>query len=271
MLVRVKSTPRSPRKSVQIVYSQRIGSKVKQKIIKYIGVALDDKELEEANSPELKALANSIKAELEAKNQLPIYSPQEIEDMAKKVQDKKAQEKETNTILNKKESNRADYDVNLLDMLEEDRVIKGIHDIYGKLYDEMNFKSILPNPSRHMTASKALKEIVLARIANPDSKSASVDTLASKFGVNINLKSVYRMMDMIDDKQIKKLNTLVLTKTKSLLDDKIDVIYFDATTLYFESFSEDIDNPYDESEAIRKNGYSKDGKLKRVLELLNIT
>ncbi|MEA2079108.1 MAG: hypothetical protein U9P00_04490, partial [Pseudomonadota bacterium] len=29
---------------------------------------------------------------------------------------------------------RADYDVNLLDMIEEDRVIKGVHDIYGKLY-----------------------------------------------------------------------------------------------------------------------------------------
>jgi len=79
------------------------------------------------------------------------------------------------------------------------------------------------------------------------------------------------MMDMIDDKQIKKLNKLVLTQTKSLLDDKIDVIYFDATTLYFESFTEDIDNPEDKDEAIRKNGYSKDSKFNQpqvVLALL---
>ncbi|RLA71903.1 MAG: hypothetical protein DRG78_24585, partial [Epsilonproteobacteria bacterium] len=211
------------------------------------------------------ALANSIKAQLESKNQLPLYSPQEIEDLAQKALNKKAKESEPSGV------NRADYDVNLLDMLEEDRVIKGIHDIYGKLYTDMNFKSVLPNPTRNVATSKALKEIVLARVANPDSKSASVDTLASKFGVNINLKSVYRMMDMIDDKQIKKLNKLVLTHTKSLLDDKIDVIYFDATTLYFESFSEDIDNPQDENEAIRKNGYSKDGKFNQpqvVLALL---
>ncbi|PHS58470.1 MAG: hypothetical protein COB17_02515 [Sulfurimonas sp.] len=263
MFVRVKSTPKSPRKSVQIVHSHRVGSKVKQKIIKHIGVAFDDKELEE-----LKALANSIKAQLESKSQLPLYSPQEIEDLANKAVASKEKESK---LIKVSEVNREDYDVNLLDILEEDRIIKGIHDIYGKLYDEMNFKSVLPNPTRHMAASKALKEIVLARVANPDSKSGSVDTLASKFGVNINLKSVYRMMDMIDNSGIKKLNKLVLTKTKILLDDKIDVIYFDATTLYFESFTEDVDNPEDENEAIRKNGYSKDGKFNQpqvVLALL---
>jgi len=262
MFIRVKSTPNSPRRSVQIVHSQRVGSKVKQKIIKHVGVAVDDKELQE-----LKSLAVSLKAELESKNQLPLYSPQEIEDMASRAIDKKAKE----SVNKEDEINRADYDVNLLDILEEDRVIKGVHEIYGKLYDEINLKSIIPNPNRNVATSKALKEMVLARVANPDSKSGSVDMLSSKFGVNLNLKTVYRMMDMIDDKQIKKLNKLVLTQTKSLLDDKIDVIYFDATTLYFESFTEDIDNPEDADEAIRKNGYSKDGKFNQpqvVLALL---
>lgn len=77
------------------------------------------------------------------------------------------------------------------------------------------------------------------------------------------------MMDKITDNQIIKLNTLVLNQTKSLLDDKIDVIYFDATTLYFESFTEDIDS--EEEPALKKNGYSKDGKFNQpqvVLALL---
>ena len=262
MFIRVKSTPNSPRKSVQIVHSQRIGSKVKQKIIKHVGVAFNDKELQE-----LQSLAVSLKAELESKNQLPLYFPQEIEDMVNRACDQKDKE----SVKSEDEFNREDYAVNLLDILEEDRVIKGIHEIYGKLYDEINLKSIIPNASRHVAISKALKEMVLARVANPDSKSGSVDMLSSKFGVNLNLKTVYRMMDMIDDKQIKKLNKLVLTQTKSLLDDTIDVIYFDATTLYFESFTEDSDNPEDTNEAIRKNGYSKDGKFNQpqvVLALL---
>jgi hypothetical protein len=208
MFVRVKSTPKSPRKSVQIVHSHRVGSKVKQKIIKHVGVAFDDKELEE-----LKALANSIKSELESTNQLPLYTPQEIEALAQRKEKKDAKSSTDNIFLNSSEPNRDNYAVNLLDLLEEDRIIKGIHDVYGKLYDEMNFKSILPNPTRHQAASKALKEIVLARVANPDSKRGSVETLTSKFGVNLNLKAVYRMMDLIDDTQIKKLNKLVFTKT----------------------------------------------------------
>jgi len=261
MFVRVKSTPNSPRKSVQIVHSERLGSKVKQKIIKHVGIAIDDKELEE-----LKLLANAIKVELESKNQLPLYTPQEIESLTRRAKEKNSNNPKSKT----DEPNRDDYAVNLLDLLEEDRVIKGIHDVYGKLYDELQFKTILPNPTKNKATVKALKEIVLARVANPNSKSGSVNTLSSKFGVNLNLTTVYRMMDMIDTKRIKKLNKLVLHKTKTLLDDKIDVIYFDATTLYFESFSEDMDNPNDSDEAIRKNGYSKDGKFNQPQVVLTL-
>ncbi len=46
-------------------------------------------------------------------------------------------------------------------------------------------------------------------------------------------------MDKIDDKTIDRLNSLAYNQTKSLFDNKIDVIFFDATTLYFESFTED--------------------------------
>lgn len=253
MFVRVKSNPRSPRKTVQIVESKRIDGKVKQKVIKHIGVAADDKELED-----LKLFANSLKAKLELDGALPLYDPQDldIEASTKKVPQKK----------DTKEINSDDYNVNLLDLIEEDRIIKGIHDIYGRLYDEMNFKSVIPNASRNIAVSKALKEIVLARIANPESKKASVDMLASKFGVNIDLKTVYRMMDKIDDDRIIKLNKLVLTHTKDLLNNTIDIVYFDATTLYFESFTED-----EGDDAIKKNGYSKDGKFNQpqiVLALL---
>ena len=45
MFVRVKSTPNSPRQSVQIMQSVRIGDKVKQKIVRYVGIAMYDDEL----------------------------------------------------------------------------------------------------------------------------------------------------------------------------------------------------------------------------------
>jgi len=105
---------------------------------------------------------------------------------------KKAINQEDNNI------NRADYDVNLLDMIEEDRIIKGIHDVYGKLYDELGFDKLLYNPARNVASCKALKEIVLARVANPDSKRRSVLNLQENFAVNLDLKAVYKMMDKID-------------------------------------------------------------------------
>jgi transposase len=252
MYVRVKSNPRSPRKSVQIVESKRIDGKVKQRVIQHIGVAADEAELEE-----LKLFANSIKAKLELDGALPLYDPKDLDVT---VPAKKSTQPQENDM------NRDEYTVNLLDLIEEDRIIKGIHNIYGKLYDDMNFKSVLPNPARNVAISKALKEIVLARVANPDSKRASVDMLASKFGVNLDLKTVYRMMDAIGDDRIIKLNKLVLNHTKDLLNNTIDIVYFDATTLYFESFSED-----EGDDAIKKNGYSKDGKFNQpqvVLALL---
>lgn len=288
MFVRVKSTPNSPRKFVQIVHSERINGKVKQKIIKHIGVANDENELEE-----LKLFAHSIKTKLELDGVLPLYSVEEIEKLAnqahetnrekttQKEQTKQQKnietDKNTHPINNQDDEvlNRDDYDVNLLDMMEEDRVVKGIHDVYGKLYHEMGFDKLLAHSSANKTSIRVLKEIVLARIANPDSKKASVEMLQEKFGIHLDVKQVYRMMDKLDERHIVKLNTLVLNQTKSLLNDTIDVIYFDATTLYFESFSQDDDSFDSEDDtthnAIKKNGYSKDGKFNQpqvVLALL---
>ena len=199
MFIRVKSTPKSPRKSIQIVESKRIDGKVKQRIVKHVGVAANDEELEE-----LKLLANKFKIELESNGKLPLYTPQELEKLELKQQSKKTNKEDLDLVIN-----RDDYNVNLLDLIEEDRITKGIHDVYGKLYDELNFKTIIPNYSKNSASCKALKEIVLARIANPDSKKASVDKLASSFGVHLDLKTVYRMMDKITNEQIIKLNTLV--------------------------------------------------------------
>ena len=84
MFVRVKSTPKSPRKSVQIVSSARVNGKVKQTIVKHIGVAANDEELEE-----LKQLAAKFKAQLEAQETLPLYTPQELEKLELKQQSKK--------------------------------------------------------------------------------------------------------------------------------------------------------------------------------------
>lgn len=242
MFIRVKnkSTQEKYKKSVQIVHSFREKGKVKQKIVKHIGMASSDVHLEE-----LKLLAQSIQIQLENED-LSLFTPEELQkDLDKSHPDhvKAYYEDE-------------DYHVDIRSLEEESRVISGIHDIYGKMFDELNLRSIFANPARNVSSVQIFKDILLARIAKPDSKRGSVEMLEDNFGISIDLDRVYRMMDKLDDKAIEKLNTLSYNKTKALFDDKIDVIYFDATTIYFESFTEDTGE-----DAIRKNGYSKDLKF----------
>lgn len=241
MFIRIKKSKNSPKCSVQIVESKRVDGKVKQKIIKHMGTALEGEALES-----LKALAESVKLRIEQSGQLPFF----VEELSTTA--KTEAKSKTKDISKIEASDTEAFNVNLLDIKEERRVIKGIHDVYGKLYDELGFNKIITNPSRNKRSQEALKEIVLARVANPDSKRASVINLEQNFAVHLDLNLIYRMMDKIGDTEILKLNKLVYAQTKSLFKEKIDVIYFDATTLYFESFNED---------EFKKNGYSKDGKF----------
>ena len=60
------------------------------------------------------------------------------------------------------------------------------------------------------------------------------------------------MMDQLDDNTISRLQTMTCEGTRSLLPSALDVLFFDCTTLYFESFKED---------ELKQNGYSKDCKV----------
>jgi len=234
MFVRIKTTPNSPRKSVQIVTSVRKGTRVIQKIVRHVGVAHDDMELKQ-----LKSLAEAIRIKLEAGDQQLIFSPEQVAEETLRAKERASTELEL------------DYKVNLKNLREEQRVISGIHDVYGTLFDELGYQSILKG-KRNKVSREIFKQIVLARIANPVSKKASVDMLAANFGISLNLDHVYQMMDKLDDEAIDNLNKLSYLNTKKLFSEKIDLVFFDCTTLYFESFEED---------ELRRNGYSKDLKF----------
>jgi len=64
------------------------------------------------------------------------------------------------------------------------------------------------------------KNIVLARVANPLSKMATVDMLEEDFGVTLDLDRVYRMMDSLDGPAIERLKRITYENTLSLLGDK---------------------------------------------------
>ena len=230
MYIRVKTSNEAKTTYVQIVQAIRKGEKVSQRIVRHVGVAHSKDDLEK-----LKMLAASMKVALEAGDQQFLFKPEEITSLGPKD----------------RQYDDEDYKVDLKDLVEEQRLVAGFHDVYGKLFDDMGYSKAIANPARNRLVARILRDIVIARIANPASKRASVLKLEEDFGITIDLDKVYRMMDKLGGRAIDKIKKTAYENTLSLLGGKINVIFYDATTLYFESFTGD---------ELRVCGYGKDGK-----------
>lgn len=239
MFVRTKTTPNSPRKSVQIVECVREDGKVKQKIVKHVGIADDEKELSQ-----LKDLAEYLKAELEHQEDPNLFAAKDMAEMA---------------IASRPVEEEKELNVDLKKLREERRVVVGFHDIYGQVYHELGFDYCLKNPARKVAASRDLRHIVMARIARPGSKMSSVWELDQNFGVSLSLDGVYRMMDHLDDEAITRINRSTHDAAQRLFGDKMRVVFYDCTTLYFEAFDED---------ELQQKGFSKDMKYNQTQVLL---
>lgn len=96
-----------------------------------------------------------------------------------------------------------------------------------------------------------LKHLVISRICQPRSKVATVDYLKSYFDEDVELNRLYRYLDKLHDTQKEKIQAISVEHTRRILGGKIGLVFYDVTTLYFET---------DHSDELRKAGFSKDGK-----------
>ena len=73
--------------------------------------------------------------------------------------------------------------------------------------------------------------------------------------LSLNLEQVYYTMDGLNDEVIERSCRPSHEMVKKIHTEPIEVIFYDTTTLYFESES---------SDSFHEKGYSKDGKHHRV-------
>ena len=239
MFIRIKISPNSPKRAVQIVESHRDGNKVKQRIVRHVGTALNDDEVKR-----MVELAEHIKASMEEGSQPGLFSPEEMAEIAIQARNRQTEEP---------------LPVDLKKLREQQRMIVGIHEVYGRIYEELGFNKVFPNPKRKPAAIKNLFHIVMGRIANPVSKMSTVIDLSDNFGVELSLPSVYRMMEQIDDKVVSNIQQQAYRAACGIFKQSINVLFYDCTTLYFESFTED---------ELKEDGYSKDMKFNQPQVLL---
>ena len=95
------------------------------------------------------------------------------------------------------------------------------------------------------------RQLVITRICQPLSKAATVDYLRSHFGEEVHLYQLYEYLDKLHETQKEKVEQISVEHTRKILGGSIGLVFYDVTTLYFET---------DYDDELRKRGFSKDGK-----------
>ena len=116
--------------------------------------------------------------------------------------------------------------------------------ILNRIYDDIGFSAIGDDILRHL---------VVARVCQPLSKVATVEYLRSYFDEDVHLHDIYRYMDKLYSNQRELVQKISVEHTMRVLGGCIGLVFYDVTTLYFES----APKPEDE---LRQTGFSKDGK-----------
>ena len=107
--------------------------------------------------------------------------------------------------------------------------------------------------------------MISERINEPCSKLQSSFNQLEYLGfgtTEIPLHQFYRTLDLLSDQE-DFIKQHLFTQQRSLFSTVLDVVFYDVTTLYFESQVEDED-------ALRQKGYSKDGKAHKTQIVLGL-
>lgn len=120
--------------------------------------------------------------------------------------------------------------------------IAGPQMVLGPIYD-----TVFPN-----ITTSYFKDLVLCRNIYPGSKLRTVAYLSRHFNKTVSEQTIYRAMDGLDDRLKQTIETCTFNRAKKHSEGgSLSLVFYDMTTLYFETESEDD---------LRKIGYSKDGK-----------
>jgi len=128
------------------------------------------------------------------------------------------------------------------DLTNDDLRVVGPDLIFGSVYDKIGF-SIIKEP--------LLKELAISRITHPGSKLRLSEYLRDTGKMDLSVYSIYRFLDKLNTKFKSNVEEISFNYTKQILEGDVGVVFYDMTTIYFESSQPD---------ELRMPGFSKDGK-----------
>ena len=259
MFVRQKKRPQHTdddmRMAVQIVEGERIGESVKQQVLYHVGVARNEQE-----RIYLCRLGDVIRSILMEDEEGSLFRPEQLP-----IQQAPPPLAKTGV------------QVDVTQLSHVGTYQSGIPLVYGTIYRELGLDKILM-PSRFRKSNQVLFETVMARLGQPSSKRQAAAYIAASLGGKTALESIYRMMSHLTPPRMDRIRQVVQDGTEQLLPQPLQTLFFDCTTLFFESTNDHAPVCSESSEKVPADeivdlededsllafGYSKDGKPQRV-------
>lgn len=118
----------------------------------------------------------------------------------------------------------------------------GIELVLGKIFNEIGFNKV---------ENELFKDLVLYRLVYPKSKLKTTEYLYRYAQKSYSEDDIYRFMDKLHSTQKELVQQISYEHTLKVLNNNIQVVFYDVTTIYFETDYEDD---------LRKTGFSKEGK-----------
>lgn len=122
------------------------------------------------------------------------------------------------------------------------------YEVLSLLISQLGFTNLLKNAPRR----QLLIDLVIARLIRPTSKLESINYLEREFGIIYKRSSVYRELKEYPDLK-DKVEQLVVKIARKYFNFNFHLVYYDVSTIYFESFKSD--------EELKQCGFSKDHKF----------
>ncbi|WP_439950934.1 IS1634 family transposase [Thermodesulfovibrio aggregans] len=147
--------------------------------------------------------------------------------------------------------------------ISEGRILNYGHCLIKKLWDRLSldefFNSVTEN--KRADIAKAVFYMTTRHMISSDSKLGMYETKQEYLGFeSIGINHLYRALDVLADFK-DSLEKHLFNMRYNLFNSSVDVVFYDVTTIYFESQQEDV---------LRKYGFSKDGKIGSVQIVLGL-
>jgi transposase len=143
------------------------------------------------------------------------------------------------------------YGATLFDKIEQPNIAELSNDnirvvgpelVFGKIFNHIGFNNI---------KDELFKDLSISRITHPGSKLKLSEYLRENNRKEVSADRIYYFLDRLSSRYKQRVEDISFTYTKKLLGGNIGVVFYDMTTIYFESSQPD---------ELRETGFSKEGK-----------